>query len=285
MGNGNSLVAAAIEALLEQSPLEAKIRQRATVFGQSMSGAGHYVQMYVGERTYIRYEFKLQVADQSHSLSHINDGATLWMCRENGPNYTQQYVNVQRIRQRLQETTAGNTSGRSDIAKTKLPAPELAIGGIRELLSNLGESFVFDEPRAGELKGVPTWELTGRWKPEILLRLLPRQRVAIRTGQQIDWSELPEHLPDAVQLTLGRDQNFPLFPYRMEYQRTRRRLNVTGAKSTAEVVEPLLALDLFELRHRPDLEPGDFSYQPRDGFVQDLTDMYERRLSSSVNSP
>jgi hypothetical protein len=91
--------------------------------------------------------------------------------------------------------------------------------------------------------------------------------------------QLAEHLPDAVQLTLGRDQVFPLFPYRIEYLRTRRRSAVVGVAAGSEfVVEPLVTMELFELRQRPDLTPSHFVSPLSNAEARDLTSEYLRKL-------
>jgi hypothetical protein len=272
---GNRLVASALQALWQQRPLEARIRQRSTLFGQSLTGAGHYLQARDGERLLVRYEFKLQLADQSHSLSHINDGSVLWVRREKGEMQAQCCVNVGRLRE-----AAHNASG-NDGNTWDTGTMSLALGGIGQLLANLARYFDFDTPQPGEFKGIPVWELSGKWNSHKAALLFPRREAALRTGRTYDGDELAEHLPDSVQLTLGRDDNFPLFPYRIEYLRTKRSLRVTGAGPTGEAQETLVKLELFEVRHRPDLTAADFRYRPGETRVDDLTDSYLQMLGLS----
>jgi hypothetical protein len=154
----------------------------------------------------------------------------------------------------------------------------MALGGLSQILRNLLESFHFDAPRPAELKGVPTWEIVGRWKSERYADLFPGQEAALQAGRPPPWDQLGEHLPDSVVLTLGRDQNFPLLPYRIEYQRARRRQGLTGGTIPESQLEPMVTMEFFEVRHRPDLTPADFTYQPSDQRVEDLTGVYLRRL-------
>lgn len=268
--DGNQLVAACVRSLAEQPSFEAKVRQRATVFGQRVTGAGFLVQMRDGERTLLRYEFKLQVADQSSSLLRVNDGTTLWLRRDMGGVKSQAYVNVRRLRE---------AQKRAVTSAATLPdsggPPDLALGGLTEIMRNIAEDFQFARPRVTELSGLPMWELAGTWKPQRLAQLLPEQSAAIGAGQPADTTKLPKHLPDTLKLLLGRDQNFPLFPYRIVFGRTQ---PLDVGTTTEPLVEPLVTMELYEVRRRPDLTAADFAFQLSDENVEDLTDTYLRKL-------
>jgi hypothetical protein len=270
---GDRLVAASWRTLQEQPSLEARVRQRAALFGQHVTGVGTYLQLRDGERILLRYEFKLQLADQSHTLLHINDGDKLWIRRDAGGSASQSLVELRRLRdaRRPAPEAPGDRRG--------LAAPDLALGGLGYLLRNLAENFEFRAPRPAELKGVPTWEVEGKWRADRSLRLLANQESRTRAGPSTDGEQLAEHLPDTVQLTLGRDQVFPLLPYRIEYQRTKRRQGVARVTSTDDYqVVPLVTLELYEVRRRPDLVPADFAWQAGSDGVDDVTDSYLRRL-------
>ena len=63
------------------------------------------------------------------------------------------------------------------------------------------------------------WVVAGKWRREKLALILPDQSEAILAGQPVDFSRLPALLPTNVNMTLGRDEAFPLFPYRIEFRR------------------------------------------------------------------
>jgi hypothetical protein len=269
---GNQLVQNAAETLVKQPALEAKVRQRATMFGQLVSGAGFYLQLRDADRILLRYDFKLQVADQRTSLLQVNDGTTLWLRRDYGQLQSQAYVHVRRLREAKQQLR-GEPPAVVDFA------PELALGGLSEILCNLDRNFHFDQPQPIELKGIPVWELTGSWKPERLAQIAPTSVVHHPSGDTINAAALPAQLPDAVKLVLGRDAKIPLFPYRITFGRHHRGDSVAGISNvTPPAIDPLVTIELYEVRRRPDLTPADFAFQPSDQNVEDRTELYLRKL-------
>jgi hypothetical protein len=54
------------------------------------------------------------------------------------------------------------------------------------------------------------------------------------------WRELPPHLPHAVQFTIGTDEPFPLFPYRVEFLQYQ-------TQNEQVVAKPVVSLELYEV--------------------------------------
>lgn len=278
--DGNQLVAAAVNGLLQQTSLEAKVRQRASIFGQLATGSGLYAQTRDSDLLRVRFEFKLQVADKSLTLLHVNDGSTLWIRRDDGANQTQAYINLRRIsdaaRQKLKQAAPG----------LNLDPGQLAVGGLAQLLASLGDHFEFGAATSAEISGIPMWELTGEWKQDQLARLLPGQRDQILAGQPADLSQLPAHVPTTVKLTLGRDRHFPLFPYRFEYGRLQ-----SGSVSAQQeplnpaTIRPLVTMELYEVRRPNDLLPDLFAYPIGDQNVEDRTETYLQQLGLMEGPP
>jgi hypothetical protein len=268
--DGNQLVAAAVQSLCEMPSLEAKVRQRAVLLGQRLTGAGSYVQLRDGQHVLSRLDYKLQLADHSLSLLQVNDGTTLWVRQDRGPLQSLSYVNLRTLREAQQKVSKGS------YYRGNRGADQLAIGGLGQLLHSLAAEFEFGAPRSSQLKGVPTWEVEGTWNAARRSKLVPERPAG---GDVSPSDQLAEHLPDAVQLTLSRDQIFPLFPYRIEYLRTHRRPAVVGVASGSEfAVEPLVTMELFELRRRPDLTPSHFVFPLSNAEARDLTSEYLRKL-------
>jgi hypothetical protein len=259
-GTGNEVVRNAAQTINKQPAFEVKVRQRATMFGQRVSGAGFYLQLPDTDRILLRYEFQLKVGEQLTSLLQVNDGTTLWIRQNFGQLHSQAYVNVRKLREAKQQQLS-ETSSAGEFA------PNLAVGGLSSILLNIEQSFQFDEPQQSELFNIPTWEISGTWKPERLAQIAR------------DEGSLPSHLPDTVKLVLRRDDEFPLLPYRVQFGRTQRRDSVASiASGKIAVVHPLVTIDLSEPRRRPDLRPADFAFQPSDENVEDRTDVYLRKL-------
>jgi hypothetical protein len=98
-------------------------------------------------------------------------------------------------------------------------------------------------------------------------------------GIESDFSRLPAHLPTTVKLTLGRDQNFPLFPYRIEYGRLQSAGAIPAAGDAATpVVKPMITMELFEVRRRNDFPNELFIFSPGNQNVEDQTENYLHQL-------
>jgi hypothetical protein len=146
-----------------------------------------------------------------------------------------------------------------------LGSEALAVGGLAQLLRAISEHFRLTNPQPSQLLNVPTWELTGLWKG-----LEP-----IQAGQTPDNTQLPAHLPTHVKLILGRDQQFPLFPYRIEFGRAQPDSETKGGAAS---VQPMVTMELYEVRRRNDLPADLFRYSPGDQDVEDQTDLYLGQL-------
>jgi hypothetical protein len=160
----------------------------------------------------------------------------------------------------------------------------IMLGGLARLLTALDANFVFNQPRADELRftatdgkslaTLPIWMVSGQWKPEKLAALVEREPGKI--------GALPEQLPDRVELVLGRtDDVLPLFPYRITYWRT-----PAPPKNAAKDASPLpprelLTLELFNVA-RKNIDPREFQYQPGDQDVQNLTQHYVERYTGDT---
>jgi hypothetical protein len=276
--DGNALVQSAVQALVRLPPLEAKVRQRATIMGQWLAGAGLYVQAPGGEQPLVRFEFKMQVADHSVSVLQVNDGSTLWIRRDDPHVSTQSYVDLRQLRDATKSRSLGPQVASSNLNQS------LAIGGLAQLLSKLSENFAFGQPKPGRLSEISVWEVTGHWKKSRLIDLLPGQQSQIESGQ-VDWGMLPEHLPTTVRLTLGRDRTYPLFPYLIEYSRFQAvpaSGPVAGGLEAQPLLSPLVTMVFKELRQRTDLGVEYFRYVPSDENVEDKTGDYLRELEESA---
>lgn len=269
VSDGNALVAAAVESLLQHPNIEAKIRQRATILGQLMAGAGLYTQTRHQDQLLVRFEFQLQVGEKSLSVLQVNDGSNLWIRRDVGNVQSQSLVNLRRLRDALSQRSAGGE------VPPRLDAGQLAVGGLAQLLKSLSDQFQFGPAKGTEVSGIPMWELSGEWKPERLLQLIPNDPSRLE-GQLLNPSELPAHMPTIVKLTLGRDRNFPLFPYRVEFGRLEEIPNANAGATP--VVRPLVTMELFEVRRRTDLTPDLFKFPVGDQNVEDQTDQYLKKL-------
>ncbi len=80
--DGQSLLSRAVAQLTSLPALEAKLRQKAQLFGQEVAGSGTYLQTQSQRGLLLRLELKLQVGDQQSSLQQVCDGRFLWVRRD-----------------------------------------------------------------------------------------------------------------------------------------------------------------------------------------------------------
>ncbi|HJN10638.1 MAG TPA: hypothetical protein QF564_18270 [Pirellulaceae bacterium] len=257
--SGNDLIAAAGANLARLPALEAKLRQRVRLFGHELVGSGIYQQMPAGRQRMMRLELKMDVAGQVTSFQQISNGTTLWIRRDSGDDQSLEYINLRRIRQALDKQTGTQTM--SPLGNW------FALGGLDQLLHELSRNFEFTEPTPSQIGTVPVWELSGEWKPDAL------KQFGVTAAEK-----LPSHLPQIVRVTLGRDQQLPLFPYRIEYGRRSNKTEVGSSSSGAASYVAIAAMDLHGVQHRPDLAAQHFRFQPNEQEVVDVTQRYLSRL-------
>lgn len=273
--SGQNLVAQAAQRLLLLPGIEARTRQRVNLFGQQLVGAGTYSQLTRGPRMMLRLDLKLQVGARSVSWQQISDGDTFWVSRTEDQRTTLLRVNVRRLRD------VASRMGPAD-----LPPPAtlwMALGGLPKLLAALDSHFTFDPPQASMVNDLPVWRVEGHWKPATLAQLLSNGAAPTGLNPPTGLDSLPPHLPHGVTLILGRDQVIPLFPYGISYFR---QVATDPAVPDATRRQPIVTWELFEVRLRPDLDPGMFDYRPHDNQeVEERTDQYIARLEAVMSPP
>lgn len=245
--SASQLIHQAIAALERHPSIEARITQVVRLFDEQLVGSGSYLQGPPGT-SQIWFELRLKVGTQEHNLLEVCDGEYLWTLRQKDGDSSLSRLNVQRVFQRQRELSADPQSFR----------PRLAMGGLRRLIDALATSLEFGSLEQGVEKGVRVWKLRGSWTPAQLAQLLPEQQPAIERGEPADLSQLSEHVPDHVVISLGRDD---AFPYRIEYRR--------GETS-------LVTMTFSDVRFDRPLDPRRFRYQPADLKIVDITQTYLR---------
>ncbi|MBW3596827.1 MAG: hypothetical protein KY475_06070 [Planctomycetes bacterium] len=253
---GQSLLVQAAQSLYRQPALSAKVRQRVQMFGEELVGTGSYLQLGDAPEKMLRLELKLQLAGQTSSLTHVSNGAQLWIRREVPGAAMISYVDLQRVRR---EMAAARETPPADLG-----ADWMVLGGLPALLRGLNENFQFAAARPAEFGGLGVWVIEGAWRPEALARLVPERESA-------DAASLPPELPEQVQVVLGRDD---LFPYQIEFRRSRPAPEAGEGRGWS----PLLTLELFEVQFGAQLDPLQFQFNPGEQEVADHTELYLRKL-------
>ena len=257
--SGQLLVAQAASQMTLHPSLEAKMRQRVGIGEQYLVGSGAYLQLRHGEDVRFRLELRLQVGDRLTSLQHITDNRYLYIRRDIGETKTVSRIDLKRVQAAQAKLSAGTAASRYD---------SMGVGGLAQLLHGLADNFEFGDPESETISGVNVWRINGRWKPEMLAKLVPEQSDAIREGLEVTLSQLPPQIPHQVSLVVGRDTPLPLFPYRVEFSRE------AGESNTQRSI---LIMELFEVRLRPDLDPRLFEVPDGEQNLVDETDAYLRK--------
>ena len=218
--DSNAIVRQAARTLAEGPALRARLRYKINMFGQQTSGPGRYLQKGQGTRL-SRIEFEFGFNDTRVQLHQFSNGDFLYSLTIADGRSNLEFVDLRQL-----ETLGANTNS-NKISNW------LSTGSLTGLLHQLAEHFTFGELSVGELDSIPVVKTVGVWNLHSLERLLEGQVDADLFEGPLDWSRLPEHLPHQVELTLGNDQRFPLFPYRIVFNKLERRGNEIHAKPVA----------------------------------------------------
>ena len=212
---GGPLLDEAARRLVALPHCECKIRQRVEVMGQQLAGAGSYAQLATAEvdRTRVRWELKFQVGDRLAAVQQVNDGRFFWSRYDLPGRQSLGRVDLRTLRevQQREPTIPPEAALRS----------WLALGGLSRLLQGLSDHFELGWAQPRVVETTPVWVLVGTWKPAALTRLVPSAQTLIEQQRPVPVERLPAHLPDLVVVVLSRDPRLPLFPYRVEYRRSR----------------------------------------------------------------
>ncbi len=212
---GGPLLDEAARRLVALPYCECKIRQRVEVLGQELAGVGNYAQLATADvdRTRVRWELKFQVGDRLASVQQVNDGRFFWSRYDLPGRQSLGRVDLRTLRDVQQRETS--------IPPEAALRSWLALGGLSRLMQGLSDHFELGWAQPRVVETTPVWVLVGTWKPAALARLVPAAQSLIEQQRPVPIERLPAHLPDLVVVVLSRDPRLPLFPYRVEYRRSR----------------------------------------------------------------
>ena len=254
------LIQRSSEELRDSRPLQAKLRFRIDLFGESVSGPGMYFQAGQGTRK-ARLEFEFGFDEKAVSLRQFCDGNTLYNVTQSGAESSLEFVDLRKLDALQEQPTA--TPGYS---------LWLQAGSLSALMSQVSGHFEFEPHTTGTLDTIPVIFCQGTWRPDALKKLLDAQPgAAAFSDNRIDWDRLPQHIPHQVRLTLGTDERFPYFPYRIEFLQFARSDDPESARCVA-------LLELYEVRHVANMPDELFRLPSMDCIPVDATDFYAERV-------
>lgn len=248
--DGDRLVQKAATQLRQHASISAKIRHRLNLFGQELYGSGRYYQLPKDDRLLLRLELKIQLGTQMSSYRQISDGQFFWVRRHLATGSELSRIDLKRVRKQFSDQNQGTA--------TILPLARNP-GGLPALLTQLTEHFRFEDPRQAALYGIDVLAVRGHWQGPREEKTTGATGPTPRSSNQL----IPDFLPRQVLLVLGQDD---LFPYRLVYQ--------SGSG------QPLVVMEIFEVRIDEPLDPMLFAYHPpRESKVEDRTDEYLRQAA------
>ncbi|NCA12376.1 hypothetical protein EBR56_11370 [bacterium] len=261
VGQGERLVAAAIDGLGRAASISARVRQLARVGDTVLKGGGRYVQSGTGREQRFRLESRISSDTETFDILEICDGLFFWNYRHLGMQQaTIERVDVQRVHEHL-----------DNLKFPPRPSDGPFLGGIQRMLTRVRESFRFTVATAQELDGMPVWTVEGEWSKSSLAFLLPDQAAAINGPAGISAADIPEGMPWSVRLSIGRRE---LFPFRIEW------LAIPGPRPAAATTPEVVAVfELYDVRIGEPVDATAFIYKPALGGLMDVTDQHLKELS------
>jgi hypothetical protein len=261
------IVASCLATIGRAESVAIKLRQRVRIGDRVLVGTGRYLQAGQGEEQRFRFETALTcesvafgIESESFELTEVSDGLYCWLHQRNGPDPPLLHrVDLRRVRGRLAEM------GVADPTDT---APYLA--GLQRTLWWVRQWLRFTEAVPGEIDGRPVWVVEGRWPPETLAILLPELAGIENRPAGLQPEDLPDGLPWAVRLAVGRSD---LLPQRLEF------LAIPGARPVAAgPVDVIMAIEFVEIEIDGPVDSTAFYYQPATEGLIDLTDAMVKSL-------
>jgi len=261
--SAEKLLRSAVQAITSESNLQASVRHKINLFDQHLVGTGHYSQFGEGPIKRLRLELKTQVGKTTTSITQVCDGRHLWL-RENFPDSIQlSRIDVRQVRTRLEQlrrTNQTDPANQAIIPQLDWGA-NIAMGGLPRVLAAVEDSFNFSVVRRATFEDVPVWVILGQWKPEVRDKIQSRFRV--RRGN------LMTHMPNAVRIVLGRDEQFQYFPREIQYLRV-----VEGAKEEFVTATALVTLQFYDYTRTVAMNRSQFDYQRGDQIIVDRTQAF-----------
>jgi hypothetical protein len=257
--SGQELIDDAAQQLYQGPPLEASVECTVRLFELELIGTGSYLQ-FGGSTGKTRLVLAFAAGGKViRKRTQITDGR----------HYLYERVENRGVESLVSVDLRKVSRAMADADSDQTPAPPLelsAVGGVPRLLTQLSLNFEFGTPIKSHLGDapdkIPVWIIPGRWKRENLARLLPKHHKQILAGKLAPLEQLKAHLPHEVEVTLGNDDKFPLFPYKVVYLRHAPE-GAEKSKTRSDNMIEILSLKLFEVKQRPLLRRDEFDYKPQ----------------------
>ena len=257
--DGKQLLQRASHALFHAKPLSANAKMTIDLFGQNLVGEGQYTQAGQGQRCASRLEFAFGEGDNPLKILQICNRGFYYRFQSSRNSPKLKVVDLTRV---------------AEIDSNSLIANQptwLASGGLASFLRSLADNFDFETVEQKVLNETPVLVLRGRWNEDRLKRIIFGQINYNLIKDRIRWERMPKQLPQSIEIVLGNDGYFPLFPYEVSFYRER---EIDGEVNEVKIV----SLQLFQLDKHAEIPPGHFEVNFEGMEFDDLTNKFVDRI-------
>lgn len=257
-----SLAAEARAAVAAHSSYYARLRYQAEYFGESILGAGTYLESRAPQHGW-RLELKSQVGRRAASLQQIGNERMAWVVRQLDTEVEVDQIDLRQLEQAL---------GARFAPWGEVRLGPVGLGGLTGLLEALDAAFVFSAPVPGQGSQGPVLAAEGTWRPAALAAQIPAHAEALAAGRSIPAEAWPPQLPERVRLEVTADGRLPA---RIEFLG---RPRAAAGDGGASGLESRLTLEWFEVQFDLPVDPNLFEFHPGPAPVRNLTDHILARL-------
>ncbi len=256
--SAQQLLQQAASNLFYSTPMRSAARLRMNMFGQKFVAEGSYLQMGQGSgRT--KLEFAFGDPDDPSRLLQVCDGRFYYCMASNHEASSLEFVDLMQVAQADQQQLMAS------------PSSWMTMGGLPGLLQNTASAFEFQPVEQLQLGDIPVFHIRGKWKKEFLTRILGGTVDRAWIENSMQWHQLPGQLPHVVEIYLGNDSFFPLFPYRIEFLRLDKDDDGTNLKR-------VFTFELFEVNRLAEISDESFKVNYENITPIDITDEFVRRI-------
>ena len=272
---GDAFLAEVLATLQRRPNVAARLRYRARLEDETLTGSGRYWQRGTGSSRVTRWEMQTQVAGKTASYVQVFDGDHLWTDRTLPGGRRVNRLDTSRLQSRLRTAAFASLNNGPKPTWQSLVEETEGQGGLAQLLADSLRRFTFAPPQPVQLNGLSVYALLGRWRGEELQKLWPE------FGTPDEPTSWPTRLPHHTLILVGKSN---LFPYVVEHRRQADSAEQPGVVSDRPTTDPLMRCELFEVQFAAEMDDSLFEFKPGDIQWSDETSLVLERLKEQAQA-
>ncbi len=303
--DARQLVVDAAESLTDSMPFTSRVRFETRMFENEFNASGSYAHQGQGTRKSKLELFSgatsnvsrlTQICDGRFCYRIFATGKTTPTAAESEPGSSDsgaeragsikqiEVVDLDRLHK------AANAGRLPPSRSAGSPGGWMATGGLSSLLEHLSRSFKFAPAYHSRLGDVETLVVRGVWDETMLRTSLAGQIESELLVPEINWMNLPDQVPHAVELTFGADDFFHLFPYRIAFLRFDPSQRDSRQGVPDQPMTTIAMLELYDVTRLNSMDDSVFQIDLADVQANDMTAKYvaqmnQRQEVSAGNQP